>query len=242
MHYIYCYKNKINGHKYIGQTNNLGVRYSAHKSQAFNPNSKDYNCLFHQKIREYGLENFDFYVLEEIDSEDSEYIDYRECFWIQEENSWCRYGQGYNQNTGGTQFKKTLSISDEDIKQIKHQLKTTELSFNELANQFNTYRECIARINNGRYAFDPDETYPIRATRQWREVNQDYKVEIANALLNTKLTQKEIAKRYNVSEHLVANINQGNSNLQGDYTYPLRKLRADATRAKKYAANANNKQ
>lgn len=32
MHYIYCYKNKINGHKYIGQTNNLGVRYSAHKS------------------------------------------------------------------------------------------------------------------------------------------------------------------------------------------------------------------
>lgn len=115
MHYIYCYKNKINGHKYIGQTNNLGVRYAAHKSQAFNPNSKDYNCLFHQKIREYGLENFDFYVLEEIDSEDNEYIDYRECFWIQEENSWCRYGQGYNQNTGGSQFKKSLSISDEDI-------------------------------------------------------------------------------------------------------------------------------
>ena len=27
MHYIYCYRNKINGHKYVGQTNNLGVRY-----------------------------------------------------------------------------------------------------------------------------------------------------------------------------------------------------------------------
>ena len=123
MHYIYCYRNKINGHKYIGQTNNLGVRYSAHKSQAYNPNSKDYNCLFHQKIREYGLDNFDFYTLEEIDCEDSEFIDYREQFWIQEENSWCRNGKGYNQTSGGKQFKKNLSISDEQIVEIKSLLK-----------------------------------------------------------------------------------------------------------------------
>ena len=66
MNFIYCYENKLNHHKYVGQTNNLKVRYSAHKSQAFNPNSKDYNCLFHKKIRQYGLENFDFYCLEEI--------------------------------------------------------------------------------------------------------------------------------------------------------------------------------
>ena len=51
MNYIYCYENKINHHRYIGQTNNLKVRYAAHKSQAYNPNSKDYNSLFHQKIR-----------------------------------------------------------------------------------------------------------------------------------------------------------------------------------------------
>ena len=74
MHYIYCYENKINHHKYVGQTNNLKVRYSAHESQSGNPNSKDYNCLFHKKIREYGLSNFDFYVLEEIDSDDGDYV------------------------------------------------------------------------------------------------------------------------------------------------------------------------
>lgn len=50
MNFIYCYENKLNHHKYVGQTNNLKVRYSAHKSQAFNPNSKDYNCLFHKKF------------------------------------------------------------------------------------------------------------------------------------------------------------------------------------------------
>lgn len=241
MHYIYCFKNKINGHKYVGQTNNLGVRYSAHKSQAFNPNSKDYNCLFHQKIREYGLENFEFYVLEEIDSNDSDFIDYREQFWIQEENSWCRGGQGYNQTSGGTQYKKSLSISDETIVAIKHLLKTTDISFNEIATRFNTYRECIARINTGKYAFDVNEAYPLRMTREWHQIQNDVKIDIANALLNTKMTQKDIAKKYQVSVHLVANINQGNSNLQGDYVYPLRPLRADATRANKYVKKANSK-
>lgn len=241
MHYIYCFKNKINGHKYIGQTNNLGVRYSAHKSQAFNPNSKDYNCLFHQKIREYGLENFDYYVLEEIDTEDTDYIDYREQFWIQEENSWCRNGNGYNQNTGGTQFKKSLSISDETILEIKKLLKNSNMSITAIADKFSTYRECVSRINNGRYAFDSNTAYPIRVTREWHQISQDYKEDIANALLNTKMTQKEIAKKYNVSEHLVANINQGNSNLKGNYIYPLRKLRSDASRAKGYVEKANSK-
>ena len=84
MNYIYCYENKINHHRYIGQTNNLKVRYAAHKSQAYNPNSKDYNSLFHQKIRQYGLDNFNFYTLEEIDNNDSDYIDFREQFWIKE--------------------------------------------------------------------------------------------------------------------------------------------------------------
>ena len=98
MNYIYCFENKINGHKYIGQTNDLKVRYNAHKSQAYNSNSKDYDCLFHKKIREYGLENFDFYVLEEIDdSKDEDYIDFAESFWIDKLKSWCRYGKGYNQ-------------------------------------------------------------------------------------------------------------------------------------------------
>ena len=179
--------------------------------------------------------------MEEIDSDDSDFIDYREQFWIQEENSWCRGGQGYNQTSGGTQYKKSLSISDETIIAIKHLLKTTDISFNEIATRFNTYRECIARINTGKYAFDVNEAYPLRITREWHQIQNDVKIDIANALLNTKMTQKDIAKKYQVSVHLVANINQGNSNLQGDYVYPLRPLRADATRANKYVKKANSK-
>lgn len=230
MNYIYCYNNKINNHKYVGQTNNLKVRYSAHKSQAYNLNSKDYNCLFHQKIREYGLDNFDFYVLEQIDNQDQDYIDYREQFWIEELKSWCRYGTGYNQTTGGNSFRRTISIDDDSILEIKKLLKNTNISFQDIAIQFNTYRECISRINTGRYAFSEKEMYPIRVTREWKQIPQNIKEEIAELLINTKITYKEIAKKYSISEHTINKINLGQSNLKGDYLYPLRKANQHLTK------------
>lgn len=229
MHYIYCYENKINHHKYVGQTNNLKVRYSAHESASINSNSKDYNSLFHKKLREYGLNNFIFYVLEEINSDDSEFIDAREAFWIDTLRTWCRYGEGYNETNGGSQFKRNLSIDDDSITKIKQLLKTSEITFTDLAKQFNTYRECIARINTGRYAYDNNENYPLRITRDWRVVPQETKEQIAKEILNSKITLKDLAKKYKVSEHLVQQINSGESNLQGEYNFPLRKTNSSLT-------------
>ena len=223
MNFIYRYENKLNHHKYVGQTNNLKVRYSAHKSQAFNPNSRDYNCLFHKKIRQYGLENFDFYCLEEINSNDQEYIDSRESYWIKLLNSWCRYGEGYNETTGGKQFKKNLSISDEQLEEIKSLIKNSDLEFAKIAEKFNIYRDFISRINIGRYGFDEKETYPLRVTRDWREVPQEVKLQIAREILETSIPLQEIANRYKVSKHLVQQINSGESNLESDLVFPLRK-------------------
>ena len=230
MKYIYCYENKLNGHKYIGQTNNLKNRYSAHKSQSYNQNSKDYNCLFHKKIRQYGLENFEFYVLEEINEEyGDEYVDYREQFWIEKLNSWCRYGQGYNEITGGKQFKKNITVSDEQIKEIKFLLETTDLPLQEIAKNFNTYRECISRINNGRYAYEENRNYPIRVTRNWKQIPQEIKEEIALLLRDSKMSFEDMAKKYQISEHSISNINSGLSNLQGEFTYPIRKANQKIT-------------
>lgn len=231
MNYIYCYENKINHHKYIGQTNNLKVRYSAHKSQSFNPNSKDYFCLFHKKIREYGLENFDFYVLEEIVDKDQDYVDFRERFWIEQLKTWCRYGQGYNENSGGQRYKKSLPLTDEEGLEIKRLLKETETSITDIAKQYNTYRDCISYINKGIYFYDENEFYPLRVTRNWREVPQEIKEQIALEILNSKTALKDIAKKYLISEHLINQINNGESNLKGEYNYPLRKTNKKLTQS-----------
>ena len=60
MLYIYKFTNKINGKIYIGQTNDIEQRKRGHKSTAFNEKSHDYHCAFHNAIRKYGLDNFDF--------------------------------------------------------------------------------------------------------------------------------------------------------------------------------------
>ena len=85
MYYIYKFTNKINEKIYIGQTNNLQKRYNGHKSVSFNKNSSDYNLPFHCAIRKYGIENFNYEVLEEIDENESqEFVDEREIFFINE--------------------------------------------------------------------------------------------------------------------------------------------------------------
>lgn len=87
---IYRYTNKLNGKVYIGQTINEAKRKSRHKSCK----DQDY---FHNAIKKYGWENFDYEVVERVDSK---LLDERETFWIVE----CRSNEreyGYNLSLGG---------------------------------------------------------------------------------------------------------------------------------------------
>ena len=63
---IYMYINKINGHKYVGQTNNFKRRHNEHINQSYNKKRKrDYDMIFHKAIRKYGIENFEIVILKE---------------------------------------------------------------------------------------------------------------------------------------------------------------------------------
>lgn len=97
---IYKYTNKINGHCYIGQSVDIRRRQYSHKFSAFNEEAQDYNSQFHQAIRKYGLENFDFEIVAEISSEEytKQMLDELEQFFIQYYNS---YENGYNATKGG---------------------------------------------------------------------------------------------------------------------------------------------
>lgn len=97
---IYKYQNKQNGKIYIGQSINLEQRVYAHKSSAFNEKAKDYNSQFHQALRKYGIDNFDYEVIATLTNEEysKEKLDELEIFFIKYYNS---YHNGYNATEGG---------------------------------------------------------------------------------------------------------------------------------------------
>lgn len=71
---IYSATNLINGNVYIGQTNNLERRIREHRAHAIKDGGP-----FHEAVCEYGLQNFQFDILEWCRSEDA---DSRERFYI----------------------------------------------------------------------------------------------------------------------------------------------------------------
>lgn len=92
---IYKYTNKINQKSYIGQSIQIEERKKQHLQASYNKNHINYYSNFHKAIREFGIENFDFEILEECIEEQ---LDEREVYWIQYYNS---YKDGYNMTPGG---------------------------------------------------------------------------------------------------------------------------------------------
>lgn len=85
---IYKWTNKINGKSYIGQTIDEEGRKKDHIRGR-------YKCYFHDAIKKYGVENFNYEVLERI--EESK-LSEREIYWIEYYDT---YNNGYNLTKGG---------------------------------------------------------------------------------------------------------------------------------------------
>jgi group I intron endonuclease len=133
MYYIYCYTNKINNHKYVGQTSYPARRKSEHKYAAFTSTSDEYNFLFHKKLREYGEENFSFEILEEIDTNDLELVDIRESYWIEKMSSHVKTGKGYNLTLGGQSLGRHKEITEEKVRLVVKLLGENQLTQKAIA-------------------------------------------------------------------------------------------------------------
>ena len=94
---IYKFENKINGMIYIGQAIDLVERYNKHCK---NINDKNHNEAFYQALREYGMENFSYSILEEFNIFDQELLNQLEIYYIEYYNSLTP--NGYNMVPGGT--------------------------------------------------------------------------------------------------------------------------------------------
>jgi group I intron endonuclease len=93
---IYKITNKCNNHIYIGKSNNIERRFNDHKRLALTEGHKEFNKSLYCAIRKYGIENFIFEIIEEL--EDYTKSGEREQYWI---NYYDSYNNGYNESLGG---------------------------------------------------------------------------------------------------------------------------------------------
>lgn len=227
MNYIYGYKNKINNKWYIGQTSMpIEERHRLHISGATHEKASDYNCLFHKKIREYGIDNFKLEILEEVPNKSD--LDEREQYWIEKKNSFVKNGKGYNLTTGGQYRKDNENYVDirakfqtqEEINQIIKEIKNLDNSLVSLAEKYQVSLSLICLINSGKKYHQDNEKYPLRALKT--KISNNVVKEII-ILLKENYTNKEIADLFQIDDNIVYRINYGKAHKQKDEIYPIRK-------------------
>lgn len=230
MNYIYGYRNKINNKWYVGQTTmKLKERHRTHISGATHEKASDYNCLFHRKIREYGIENFELIVLEEVANKED--LDNKERYWIKEKQSFVGDGQGYNTTLGGQKRKDSddywdirCSLNKEQALEIVNLLSSTTIPQTEIAKQYKIHVGIVNQINSGKkYRILQDNEYPIR--KKTTTITTKETVEAIIALLKQGYGNVEIANMLGngLKAGTVSAINIGDKHYQTDIVYPIRK-------------------
>lgn len=95
---IYCYRNKINDKRYIGQSIDIERRYVQHeiyfKKDIYD---KQENEMLWKSIKKYGRNSFEFFIVEECKEKE---LNEKETFYINELNSHISKN-GYNFTFGG---------------------------------------------------------------------------------------------------------------------------------------------
>lgn len=152
---IYKIENLKNNKVYIGQSENIERRWNKHKSAAFNNKAKEHNLPLYRSIRKYGVENFDFVVLELCLKKD---LCEKELYYIKKYNSTDNQ-YGYNLSIGSL---TPVKLSPERIALIQERLIHSKDSQEEIAKDFNVDQSMISLINTGSAWLSDDLLYPLR--------------------------------------------------------------------------------
>lgn len=119
---IYKIQNKINNKIYYGQSINIEERWKQHIRDKERRQGKLYNAF-----NKYGIDNFDFKIVEEIKEEDQSLLTERETYYILKDNT---IEEGYNIalpiNPIGLLNRKLSGEEVEDIRKRKFNKESIE--------------------------------------------------------------------------------------------------------------------
>ena len=157
---IYKITNKINNKIYIGQSSYVEKRWERHRTGPFNPNNNQYHTPFYRAIRKYGLDNFNFEVIEECSQSE---LNDKEIYWIKYYDT-TNPEKGYNLTEGG--YNGHFSKLDyNSLKEIKELIKNSDMFLKDIAQKYNISLITIKDINQGHSWYDENEIYPLRQTK-----------------------------------------------------------------------------
>lgn len=167
---VYLYRNTINDKIYIGQTLDEKRRKRKHKY------ARD-NYPFHNAIRKYGYDKFEYKVLFYTSSKSKErlkvIIDALEIYYIRKYNSTDK-NIGYNLAKGGDGTVGVVLT-----KETKDKISATKRS--QHLHHSKERKEYMSKINTGR-VFSPESRVQLSNSRSGIPVSKDTKIKISNSL------------------------------------------------------------
>ena len=221
MGHIYCYTNKINNKKYIGQSINQPLeRYNLHKSHYLNENSNEYNSVIHRAMRKYGFDNFNYEIIANY-IDDQEILNLLEIYYIEQFN--CQIPNGYNVEKGGKNCLKPQSQETKE-KLMWANASLTEKEVIELRIAYQN-KQSPTQIYNEKYKdrlhynsflnIWTGKRYSSVMPEVFTEKNRHTKLtpEIVHLIKedrkNLNLSYQKLADKYNISKPTIAGIIQG---------------------------------
>lgn len=180
---IYCYENKINGKKYIGQSKDIRKRIKTHeknfKKDLFE-NTKGENKLLWYSVKKYGRDNFNLTIIEYCDIDE---LDEKEIGYIKTLSSHVSVG-GYNIQYGGKSTNRGLSLSLEHRNKIRESVSGDKNPFFGKTHTAESI-ELISIANKGKIL---SETHiqAIISTHKGVPKSDEQKEKIANSRIGIK--------------------------------------------------------
>lgn len=173
---IYKITNLINGKCYIGKSNNIKLRWYDHKRKI-----NDYDYPLYNAFRKYGIENFKFEIIEEVEEN---LLNEKEKFYIQEFNS---FNEGYNCTLGG-EGMYGFSHSDETKKKCSESQKGTKSSWWGRKHTEET-KEKMSKWHTGKFVSEKTRE-KISKYHKGKKLTKETKKKISDGHKGLKLREK----------------------------------------------------
>lgn len=171
---IYSVVCKFNNKRYVGKSRNVKQRFSQHKYDLKKETkNKDCNRHLFNAVKKYGIENFDFVILEEFESISENDLKDKELYWMDFYNS-CDRAFGYNLRRDSS----TETTMSDETKSIKSLLSKGENNPNYKNKWSDSQKQRMSDIAKERhrtglhYGNEWKSKQSIKSTLMWKDLNK----------------------------------------------------------------------